>query len=98
MEVDNEENEDFQVIFDYLPKISFYQAAIVFLTGMDSRTDGRSVEKIDEKTVHETKWKGYCNVAAGSLQLAQIILQANPGNLHLHTNTDPPTRALTRSG
>ena len=70
---DSEENEDFQIIFDYLPKISFYQAAIVFLTG-------------------------YCNVAAGSLQLAQIILQANPGNNHLHIITDPPTRALTRSG
>lgn len=53
LEIENEENEDFQIIFDYLPKISFYQAVIVFLTG-------------------------YCNVAAGSLQLAQIILQANP--------------------
>lgn len=61
LEIENEENEDFQIIFDYLPKISFYQAVIVFLTG-------------------------YCNVAAGSLQLAQIILQANPGNIHLHTN------------
>ena len=38
VEIDNEENEDFQIIFDYLPKISFYQAAIVFLTGMDLRT------------------------------------------------------------
>ena len=49
-----EDNEDFQIIFDYVPKMSVYQAVLVTLIG-------------------------FTNVAAGSIQLAQIILQAKPG-------------------
>ena len=52
-----EENEDFQIIFDYVPKMSIYQAILVTLIG-------------------------FTNVAAGSIQLAQIILQATPGEHH----------------
>ena len=51
-----QKNEDFQIIFDYLPKISGYQIAIVLITA-------------------------YSEIAAGALQLAQIILQAPPGDL-----------------
>ena len=50
-----QKNEDFQIIFDYLPKISGYQIAIVLITA-------------------------YSEIAAGALQLAQIILQASPGD------------------
>ena len=50
------------------------------------RVDLATSKFTTEKTKIDIQQQGYCNVAAGSLQLAQIILQANPGNFHLHTN------------
>ena len=44
MNQDKKENEndeaDFQIIFDYLPKISWYQAGIVFMTGYSNVAGG----------------------------------------------------------
>ena len=37
----NDDDEaDFQIIFDYLPKISWYQAGIVFMTGYSNVAGG----------------------------------------------------------
>ena len=39
--IDSEKDEDdFQIIFDYLPKISWYQAGIVFMTGYSNVAGG----------------------------------------------------------
>ena len=51
-----QQNDDFQIIFKYLPKISSYQIVIVLIAS-------------------------YSEIVAGALQLAQIILQAPPGDL-----------------
>ena len=52
MNLDKKENEndeaDFQIIFDYLPKISWYQAGIVFMTGY-SNVAGGSLQLAQER-------------------------------------------------
>ena len=37
---ESKEESDFQIIFDYLPKISLYQAGIVFMTGYSNVAGG----------------------------------------------------------
>ena len=37
---EDKEEADFQIIFDYLPKISWYQAGIVFMTGYSNVAGG----------------------------------------------------------
>ena len=37
---EDKEESDFQIIFDYLPKISWYQAGIVFMTGYSNVAGG----------------------------------------------------------
>ena len=82
----NKEETDFQIIFDYLPKISWYQAGIVFMTGY-SNVAGGSLQ-LAQKGFQIDESRGFISQSVIKFEnRIQIILQANPDSKRCISST-----------
>lgn len=87
---EDKEESDFQIIFDYLPKISWYQAGIVFMTGY-SNVAGGSLQ-LAQKGFQIDESRGFISQSVIMNKFEnhiQIILQANPDSKQCISSTAP---------
>ena len=85
---ENIEESDFQIIFDYLPKISWYQAGIVFMTGY-SNVAGGSLQ-LAQKGFQIDESHGFISQSVIEIKFEnriKIILQANPDSKRCISST-----------